>query len=311
MTTRDSAAVKAGGLRDRSGWNMALIRKALMAGLIAAGSGAAFGQAVPVAPQPVVPNTPITVVPPIVRSPVENGANGRRLQLTPVEQGVADVDAIATSLRRIELGLQEPRGFEGLYLVPGRSDLFMRADGGLYAVFPQSVYGNYKGKALPLVPNDTTFYIGQSAIEALAAPPAAPTSGAPASDDRVNGRIDSRVKSLLGESNLVTAADELASPRAGSQAGVSIGSRVAPVDQAINSSGPMISSAAGQGSAYSIVTDSRYRADRMRALLLRAVRAEAASNSDPAQRPHEVAPGESSPAPAGDEPSAADSPSSR
>lgn len=80
--------------------------------------------------------------------------------LEPVEQRVADVDPLAASIRQIETGLRQPTGFEQVYRVPGDDEHFMRIDGGLYAVFPRSVYTNRRFGELPLIPANTVFSIG-------------------------------------------------------------------------------------------------------------------------------------------------------
>jgi hypothetical protein len=82
-------------------------------------------------------------------------------RLTPVEQGVGDVGALSTSLRQVNLGLGVPSGFEQVYRAPGRSNMLMRIEGGLMAVFPESVYvPNADGGSLAAIPAGTTFYIG-------------------------------------------------------------------------------------------------------------------------------------------------------
>jgi len=83
--------------------------------------------------------------------------------LKPVEAGVADVGPLSESLRavdvRVELG--NPTGFGRVYEVPGRPGQYMRIDGGLWAVFPQSVYvRDRKGNEVPEIPPGTEFYIG-------------------------------------------------------------------------------------------------------------------------------------------------------
>lgn len=89
------------------------------------------------------------------RSPIT-----RMRDLEPVEQRVADVDPLGTSIRQIETGLRQPFGFEEVYRVPGDDEYFMRIDGGLYAVFPRSVYTNRRFGELPLIPANTVFSIG-------------------------------------------------------------------------------------------------------------------------------------------------------
>jgi hypothetical protein len=273
---RSAGTVRATSMRDRSERSMTTSHIACSAALVVACGGAALGQGVPVAPPPVLQTTPAGPVPPIVRSPMDAGPDGSNLKLTPVEQGLADVDALARGLRRVDPGLREPQGFELLYLVPGRSDLYMRVDNGLYAVFPRSVYANFKGKAVPLVPNDTKFYIGQSGIESLGATAAAPPTCVSNDDRRVDPRIDSYVRPVIRSATAGLAEDRRVSGRSGPPAIVSIGSRLASPDPEMNSADAMTAGSVNHLPSQSVVTDPRYRADRVRALLLRAVRAEAA-----------------------------------
>lgn len=89
--------------------------------------------------------------------------------LEAVDQTIADISALAESLREIEPGLRNPNDFGILYRLP--NEQLMRSQGGLYAVFPQSVYSHDReGHVLPTVPPGTTFHIGPPAIMAGAAP---------------------------------------------------------------------------------------------------------------------------------------------
>src|SRR5882672_4323196 len=45
-------------------------------------------------------------------------------ELKAVEENVADTNGLSTSLRQIESGLREPAGFDQVYQVPGRDDLY-------------------------------------------------------------------------------------------------------------------------------------------------------------------------------------------
>ena len=85
-------------------------------------------------------------------------------EFDPVEASVADVSVLSTSLRVEPLGLDPGTGFKQVYRVPGASDTYFRANGGLYAVFDQSVYLSWNGLSFPEVPPSTTFYIGAPAF---------------------------------------------------------------------------------------------------------------------------------------------------
>ena len=111
------------------------------------------------------------------------------VELEPIDQAIADVSVLSMSLRAIEPGLRQPNDFSRVFRVPGRQDLFMRQQGGLYAVFPVSVYGvDKEGQLRAVVPNDTVFYIGR--------PPmldAEPTPVDRSADGLLRGRIDLRI----------------------------------------------------------------------------------------------------------------------
>jgi len=117
--------------------------------------------------------------------------------LKPIEQAVADIDLLSVSLRDLSVDLQQPTDFAKVYRVPGRADLLMRVNGGVYAVFPQSLYAETEEGAVALVPAGTVFYLGGAALsglgegEGLRMPPA----------DRTGLRVDGRVvtKRIAGE----------------------------------------------------------------------------------------------------------------
>lgn len=81
---------------------------------------------------------------------------GEPVPLVPVDQGVADVSPLQTSLRVAPIDLRHPSDFERVYETgDGR---YMRVSGGLRAVFPISVYDPYG----PEIPPDTRFIIGET-----------------------------------------------------------------------------------------------------------------------------------------------------
>lgn len=84
----------------------------------------------------------------------------------PVEQTVGDVSPLSVSLRRLEVGLRQPVGFDQVYRVTGEDgeDRFMRRHGGLRAVFPRSLYStNRSQQSEALIPPNTVFQIGPRA----------------------------------------------------------------------------------------------------------------------------------------------------
>ncbi|MHC5024064.1 MAG: hypothetical protein ACYTGG_09140 [Planctomycetota bacterium] len=127
----------------------------------------------------------------------------------PLDQTVDDRGGLARSLREIEPGLRVPSGFEQVYRVPGRDDLLMRVNGGLYAVFPVSKYEMSRRGVVALIPDDTVFHIGAPGTARLRsvaadqspapAPPGA--SSAPAGIARTapwNGRLQRPVHRAPG-----------------------------------------------------------------------------------------------------------------
>lgn len=81
--------------------------------------------------------------------------------LVPIEQGVADRSATATSLKIQPVELSQSTNFQKLFGVAGRPDLFVRSQGGLYAVFAQGSYRKVNGTTYIQWPAGTTFHIGQ------------------------------------------------------------------------------------------------------------------------------------------------------
>jgi hypothetical protein len=109
------------------------------------------------------------------------------VDLDPIDQTIEDISVLSTSLREIEPGLQRPNDFSGVYRVRGGQDRFMRVQGGLYAVFPESVYeATREGRMKAIVPNDTMFYIGPPPLLDPESLPTAPPAGL------VRGRIELR-----------------------------------------------------------------------------------------------------------------------
>lgn len=83
-----------------------------------------------------------------------------------VDPGTTDASSAAVSLRRMDVDLRRPTGFENVYLFQGADifgrgqSMFMRIDGGVTAMFPRSVYVPTRLGMLPEIPPGTIFYIG-------------------------------------------------------------------------------------------------------------------------------------------------------
>jgi len=212
-------------------------------------------------------------------------------QLEQLEEAVEDVDPLATSLRDFRLDLRAPSDFEHVYRVPGREDLLMRVDGGLYAVFGRSRYMKSRRGPIPLIPTDTVFFIGRpesADMEALGSAPipiteygdlpregvagAARLEHAPL-DLRSRTLLTSRIDRRLGEDGKPPVdpdADPAADPAAdrGWLAGAG---PVEPAGTTPTAGGP------------AILTDAAYRSSRLHGLMRRA--AEAAQTAYAARGP--------------------------
>ena len=183
-----------------------------------------------------------------------------------VDEGAEDQTPLSVSLRQRELGLQSATEFNHVYRVPGRDDLFMRVDGGLYAVFERSFYVPFPAGVFPVVPNNTVFHIGRPALDTLLAPPSpdTPREGIGAyrlyQTNRINPRIYSRIDPELAGIHDQQSADEF-----------------------VQDQPPMQSRM-----PTNILTDRRYRVKRLQQLMNRAAAATALRAEE--QQPVEVAP---------------------
>lgn len=124
------------------------------------------------------------------------GAQALQPQPQPLDQSVEDRDPLSNRGRTMPWDLRQPVGFQNVYHVPGRADMLMRINGGVYAIFPQSVYAEGKHGLVPLVPAGTIFYIGQPPQIT----PRGGSSGGPAGSvnpTRVRSRIQRMVDSSL------------------------------------------------------------------------------------------------------------------
>lgn len=95
---------------------------------------------------------------------------------TPVDQGVADVDPLATSLRVIEQSMAEDSAFERVYADPAHPQWLVRRAGAITATFPRSSYLPTRFGSLPLIPAGTVFWIGEPDMGAQGPAGAAPRS---------------------------------------------------------------------------------------------------------------------------------------
>ena len=97
-----------------------------------------------------------------------------RIELSTVDQSIADLGPLTGSLRQMSQGMEFPSGFRKVYQVPDSVDpasnpnlglppaerRFMRGDGGLVAMFDRSVYIPTEDGLLPDIPASTIWVIG-------------------------------------------------------------------------------------------------------------------------------------------------------
>ena len=195
---------------------------------------------------------------------------GQTGDLKPLDQTVEDTSPLSISLRQIERGLREPSAFDQVYRVPDRDDLLMRIEGGIYAIFPQSMYTRGKNGILPLIPAGTVFHIGYPDLERFGQVDTSIGRGeGRVGDDPYDGRINLRLD-----------------PRRARQTGVrrtKLGTSTVPFTGLPRQRPQRVSQTVRQSSASTIVTDADYRADRVRDLMQSAAKAAATSraNSSP------------------------------
>ena len=205
--------------------------------------------------------------------PIAPPVPGTEHLLVPVDQTVADLTAISTSLQKVEFGLGAPSAFSQLYRVGGESGMLLRADGGLYALFHESVYANYQGEAIPLVPAGTQFYIGRAALEAALQGPF------PARDEPEGRIAPTRVQAMIAPP-LIDTTSRAAARRTPSLENQEL-LQAAPAqpqydEQRRSLNVPALPQAEPESGAMSIVTDAIYRRARVHFLLQ-----QAAAASDP------------------------------
>jgi hypothetical protein len=124
-------------------------------------------------------------------------AAAQTLPLEAVEQRVSDISGLDLSLRQVQTGLLQPNNFKELYRSPV-DDGFVRISGGLYAVFPRSVYAAKKDKqkrtvVYPVVPAGTVFYIGPPPGWTLSTALDEAASRQESDPARIEGRLDLRI----------------------------------------------------------------------------------------------------------------------
>lgn len=108
--------------------------------------------------------------------------------LKPVDPGVGDVGPLSGPGRTLPTDLRQPANFDRVYEVElDGKRFFVRAHGGIFAVFPRSDYIQSRGGVVPIVPAGTVFHLGSlpqnkpdSKSDASNPPPLQPAAAKPA-----------------------------------------------------------------------------------------------------------------------------------
>lgn len=182
-----------------------------------------------------------------------------------VESGTDDVSPLRVGSRILPTDLRVPTGFEKVYRIPGAAsgvpgidhadDKFARISGAVTAVFPRSEYlKTRKGATFAAIPAGTVFYIGGVPESALGKPAAGSTMLVPnAASMRVNGVAGSEHNVGMMDLRLRTEADD-------GDAFVKVPTRADATLPPDN-----------------VMVNDTYRRQRLRAMLMEAVRARAAA----------------------------------
>jgi hypothetical protein len=229
------------------------------------------------------PGQPVPLDRPALNQP--SGALPSRF--TKVEQTIADVDPLRTSIRSLQTDLRHPTDFRDVFQIRGSAheaghwgvanptggDLFARVHGAVTAVFPQSIYvAAEKGGVIPLVPPGTVFFIGDLPWERFGAGPMLLPS-----PDRVDSRVDMRA----GAPSAPLQATEIENPVPTIPTIGDGSSRGADESKADRPAAPPPHSA-------SIMTDERLRRRTVRDLIMKAAQPAPKAEAAPAAAPKDV-----------------------
>ena len=114
---------------------------------------------------------------------------------TPVDQAISDVSPLEFSLHDLQPDAGPPIGFERVYTSPDYPGQFLRVNGALVAAFPKSQYVADRNGIFPILPENTTFYIGPSLESFLKAPEIQPPDSV--SPLYINARINNLATALM------------------------------------------------------------------------------------------------------------------
>ena len=192
---------------------------------------------------------------------------GQTGDLKPLDQTVEDTSPLSRSLRPVERGIREPFAFEQVYRISGREDLLVRIDGGIFALFPRSMYSSGENGTVPLIPAGTVFHIGYPELEPFG------------QVDASSGQGEGRVGGDSYDARLNLRVD----PRRGRQTAVRrtmLGTLTDPFMGLGRQRPERLPQTVRQSVAPRIVTDASYRADRIRDLMQSAAKAVALRRVD-------------------------------
>lgn len=192
---------------------------------------------------------------------------GQSGDLKPLDQTVEDTSPLSRSLRHIERGLREPSAFEQVYRISGREDLLVRIEGGIYALFPRSMYSTGENGTVPLIPAGTLFHIGYPDLEPFGQVDASTGQGERrVGRDPFGARLNLKVDPRRGEQTAVRP--------------IVIGTSTVPFTGLGRQRSERVPQTVRQSVSPTIVTDASYRADRIRDLMQSAAEAVASRRVD-------------------------------
>ncbi len=240
-----------------------------------------FGER-PIAPPPTTaPRSAAPAVPLVAQAASSRSAHGavgaipagqthlRIADLRRVRPGVGDVSPLDAKMDVRDADLRIPNNFGGVYQIPADAPTpyagwFVRISGGVWAVFPQSVYRRTKQGMVDRVPPGTQYFVGGIPIDAMrvAVGASIASGGAP---ERIDARESSDVISEPIDGSLpmpTRVQSTLVNGRAGAE-----------VNPVIVSSGDAESSRqAWASSTERWIADGGYRSKRLGELLAKASR---------------------------------------
>ena len=184
----------------------------------------------------------------------------RESGVVPIDQAVEDYNPLSASLRQVDGGLGISGAFDRVFRLPGKNGRLMRVQGGLYAIFDESVYTEGEQGLSVEVPSNTMFWIGP--------PPDLLGGGAAigAPQRLYQNRVNSLVTPVLATSMIGVFRPDASDTDAEQSKGPQTVTGFAWPDSVMDPATP-------QPPEGRIVWDDHYREDRLRSLMHDAARA--------------------------------------